>query len=64
MSFRHIGQHLVFALSVCLLFVSVAIGQSDTNERQWRLLIRWTETVTGQIPRHYRVAATQRVKRR
>ena len=31
MTFRRIGRHFVFALSACLLFVSVAVAQQDVE---------------------------------
>ena len=33
MTFRRIGRHVVFALSACLLFVSVAVAQQDVERK-------------------------------
>src|SRR5689334_6668323 len=46
MSFRRIGQHLVFVLSACLLCVSAAIGQSDTERKTVAITYPLDETVT------------------
>src|SRR5689334_9190415 len=46
MSFRRIGQHFVFALSVCLLVVSAAIAQSDTERKTVAITYPLDETVT------------------
>src|SRR6188474_3191210 len=46
MIFRRIGQHLVFVLSVCLLFVSAAIGQQDTERKTVAITYPLDETVT------------------
>src|SRR6476659_749582 len=46
MTFRRIGQHFVFALSACLLFVSVAVGQQDTERKTVAITYPLDETVT------------------
>src|ERR1044072_6243971 len=45
MSFRRIGRHLVFALSVCLLFVSVATAQ-DVERKTVAITYPLDESVT------------------
>ena len=46
MTFRRIGQQFVFALSACLLFVSVAVGQQDTERKTVAITYPLDETVT------------------
>ena len=46
MTFRRIGRHIVFALSVCLLFVSVAVGQRDVERQTIAITYPLDETVT------------------
>jgi outer membrane protein OmpA-like peptidoglycan-associated protein len=46
MTFRRIGRHLVFALSVCLVFVSVAIAQQDVERKTVAITYPLDETVT------------------
>lgn len=46
MTFRRIGRHLVFALSACLLFVSVAFGQQDVERQTVAITYPLDETVT------------------
>src|SRR5215208_7168923 len=46
MTFRRIGRHFVFALSVCLLFVSVAIAQQDVERKTVAITYPLDETVT------------------
>ena len=46
MTFRRIGRHLVFALSACLLFVSVAIAQRDVERQTVAITYPLDETVT------------------
>ena len=46
MTFGRIGRHLVFALSVCLVFVSVAIGQQDVERKTVAITYPLDETVT------------------
>ena len=46
MTFRRIGQHFVFALTACLLFVSVAVGQQDTERKTVAITYPLDETVT------------------
>ena len=46
MTFRRIGQHLVFALSACLLFVSAAVGQQDIERKTVAITYPLDETVT------------------
>lgn len=46
MTFRRIGRHLVFALSACLLFVSVAIAQRDVERQTIAITYPLDETVT------------------
>jgi outer membrane protein OmpA-like peptidoglycan-associated protein len=46
MTFRRIGQHLVFALSACLLFVSAAIAQQDVERKTVAITYPLDETVT------------------
>lgn len=45
MTFRRIGRHVVFTLSACLLFVSVAIGQ-DVERKTVAITYPLDETVT------------------
>ena len=46
MTFRRIGRHLVFALSACLLFVSVAVAQRDVERQTVAITYPLDETVT------------------
>jgi len=46
MTFRRIGRHLVFALSACLLFVSVAVAQQDVERQTVAITYPLDETVT------------------
>src|SRR6186997_2192506 len=46
MTFRCIGRHLVFALSACLVFVAVAVGQSDVERKTVAITYPLDETVT------------------
>src|ERR1051325_9614732 len=46
MSFRRIGRHLVFVLSACLLFVSAAFAQQDTERKTVAITYPLDETVT------------------
>src|SRR5687767_1522449 len=46
MTFRRIGRHLVFALSACLLFVSVAVAQRDVERKTVAITYPLDETVT------------------
>src|SRR5215212_9636563 len=46
MTFRRIGRHVVFALSVCLLFVSAAIAQQDTERKTVAITYPLDDTVT------------------
>ena len=46
MSFSRIGRHLVFALSACLLFVSVVIAQQDIERKTVAITYPLDETVT------------------
>src|SRR5919206_3171666 len=46
MTFRRIGRHLVFALSACLLFVSVAVAQTDVERKTVAITYPLDETVT------------------
>src|SRR6185503_15891326 len=46
MTFRRIGQHLVFALSACLLFASVVIAQQDVERKTIAITYPLDETVT------------------
>ncbi|HEX7773146.1 MAG TPA: hypothetical protein VF435_12045, partial [Pyrinomonadaceae bacterium] len=46
MTFRRIGRHLVFALSVCLLFVSAAFAQQDVERKTVAITYPLDETVT------------------
>lgn len=46
MTFRRIGRHLVFALSACLLFVSAAVAQRDTERKTVAITYPLEETVT------------------
>jgi outer membrane protein OmpA-like peptidoglycan-associated protein len=46
MTFRRIGQHLVYALSACLLFVSAAIAQRDVERKTVAITYPLDETVT------------------
>lgn len=46
MTFRRIGRHLVFALSACLLFVSVAFAQQDVERKTVAITYPLDETVT------------------
>lgn len=46
MTFRRIGRHFVFALSVCLLFVSVAVAQQDVERKTVAITYPLDETVT------------------
>ncbi|HEX5884973.1 MAG TPA: OmpA family protein [Pyrinomonadaceae bacterium] len=46
MTFRRIGRHLVFALSICLVFVSVAIAQRDAERKTVAITYPLDETVT------------------
>ena len=46
MTFGRIGRHLVFALSVCLLFVSVAVAQQDVERKTVAITYPLDETVT------------------
>jgi outer membrane protein OmpA-like peptidoglycan-associated protein len=46
MTFRCIGRHLVFALSACLLFVSVALAQQDVERKTVAITYPLDETVT------------------
>ena len=46
MTFRRIGRHLVFALSACLLFVSVAVAQQDVERKTIAITYPLDETVT------------------
>src|ERR1041385_1261212 len=70
MSFRRIGQHLVFALSVCLLVVSAAMGQQDTERKTVAITYPLDETVTVKfrgttvLPRLKGEAKVKRVGRR
>lgn len=46
MTFRRIGRHLVFVLSACLLFVSVAVAQQDVERKTIAITYPLDETVT------------------
>src|SRR6186997_233929 len=46
MTFRCIGRHLVFALSACLVFVAVAVGQSDVERKTVAITYPLDESVT------------------
>ncbi len=46
MIFRRIGRNLVFALSLCLLFVSVAFAQQDAERKTIAITYPLEETVT------------------
>jgi outer membrane protein OmpA-like peptidoglycan-associated protein len=46
MTFRRIGRHFVFALSACLLFVSVAFAQQDVERKTVAITYPLDETVT------------------
>ncbi len=46
MTFRRIGRYLVFALSVCLLFVSTAVAQQDVERKTVAITYPLDETVT------------------
>ena len=46
MTFRRISRHLVFALSACLLFVSVAVAQRDAERKTVAITYPLDETVT------------------
>ncbi|HKP81732.1 MAG TPA: hypothetical protein VJT69_06930, partial [Pyrinomonadaceae bacterium] len=46
MTFRRIGRHFVFALSTCLLFVSVAVAQQDVERKTVAITYPLDETVT------------------
>ena len=46
MTFRRIGRHLVFALSVCLVFVSVAVAQQDVERKTVAITYPLDDTVT------------------
>jgi len=46
MTFRRIGRHFVFALSACLLFVSVAVAQQDVERKTVAITYPLDETVT------------------
>lgn len=46
MIFRRIGRHLVFALSACLVFVSVAVAQQDVERKTVAITYPLDETVT------------------
>lgn len=46
MNFRRIGRQLVFALAACLVFVSVAVGQSDVERKTVAITYPLDETVT------------------
>jgi outer membrane protein OmpA-like peptidoglycan-associated protein len=46
MTFRRIGRHLVFALSACLLFVTVAVAQQDVERKTVAITYPLDETVT------------------
>src|SRR6478752_7150134 len=46
MSFRRISRYFVFALSACLLFVSVAVAQSDVERKTVAITYPLDETVT------------------
>jgi outer membrane protein OmpA-like peptidoglycan-associated protein len=46
MTFRRIGRHLVFALSACLVFVSVAVAQQDVERKSVAITYPLDESVT------------------
>src|SRR5919202_1102431 len=46
MTFRRIGRHFVFALSACLLTVSVAVAQQDVERKTVAITYPLDETVT------------------
>ena len=46
MTFRRIGRHLVFALSACLVFVSIAVAQQDVERKTVAITYPLDETVT------------------
>src|SRR5215211_3471376 len=46
MIFRRIGRHHVFALSACLVFVSVAVAQQDVERKTVAITYPVDETVT------------------
>jgi outer membrane protein OmpA-like peptidoglycan-associated protein len=46
MTFRRIGRHFVFALSACLLFISVAVAQQDVERKTVAITYPLDETVT------------------
>src|SRR5215208_1581063 len=46
MIFRRIGRHLVFALSACLLFVSVAVAQQDVERKTVAITYPLDDTIT------------------
>jgi outer membrane protein OmpA-like peptidoglycan-associated protein len=46
MTFRRIGRHLVFALSACLVFVSVAVAQQDVERKTVAITYPLDESVT------------------
>ncbi len=70
MTFRRIGQHLVFALSACLLFVSAAIAQQDVERKTVAITYPLDETVsvkfrgTTVLPRLKGEAKVKRAGRR
>lgn len=46
MTFRRMGRYLVFSLSACLLFVSIAMGQQDNERKTVAITYPLDETVT------------------
>jgi outer membrane protein OmpA-like peptidoglycan-associated protein len=46
MTFRRIGRHFAFALSACLVFVSVAVAQQDVERKTVAITYPLDETVT------------------
>ena len=46
MNFRRIGRQFVFALSACLVFVSLAVGQQDVERKTVAITYPLDETVT------------------
>ncbi len=70
MTFRRISQHLVFALSACLLFVSAAIAQQDVERKTVAITYPLDETVsvkfrgTTVLPRLKGEAKVKRAGRR
>src|SRR6188474_843975 len=70
MIFSRLGRHLVFALSVCLLFVSLAVAQQDVDRKTVAITYPLDETVsvkfrgTTVLPRLKGEAKVKRAGRR